>query len=96
MPTLGFLYDRFVDHQASLNTTELGPRDSTIACPVCGEKGSDALWLTAHLRTAHPLTAPVLTINGRVLPAETSRPRENNPEFQCCQPGKRDARGPVR
>lgn len=65
--TYGYLHDRFVDHQATLGSAaspQLVP--TTVTCQVCHEVGADAAWLSAHLRSAHPLAAPMLIIDGRM------------------------------
>lgn len=73
--TYGYLHDRFVDHQATLGSTA-SPRliPTTVTCQVCHEVGADAAWLSAHLRSAHPVAAPTLILDGRMRPPDMMIP----------------------
>lgn len=73
--TYGYLHDRFVDHQATLGPTARPPLvPTTVTCQVCHEVGADAAWLSAHVRSAHPLAAPMLVIDGRMRSPDTMIP----------------------
>ncbi len=66
MPTYGYLYDRFHEHQASLDEAETsGAALSAASCPVCGWSTDSWQEIGEHLRTEHPLGAPQLLVNGR-------------------------------